>query len=147
MYIESIIRTTKRKFGISSVSRWEHFSNKQRLLPSIEELSSRIFVNNGASLIDGRRLKEDDIGGERIRVKELKCSLNESTLEQWELTTNDSQDSSALIKSWRGGGGRRGEEEVKDARFAHGFHFARSWLTERWNLILRDVMSREKGIN
>lgn len=56
-------------------------------------------MNNGASLIDGRRLKEDDIGGERIRVKELKCSLNESTLEQWELTTNDSQDSSALIKS------------------------------------------------
>lgn len=66
--------------------------------------------------------------------------LLQTTLEQWKLTTNDSKDSSTKkLWLWR--------KEAKDVRFEHGFYFVRSWLTERWNLILRlyesDVKRRE----
>lgn len=88
------------------------------------------------SLIDGRRLKED-IGGEKERERGVEVLL-QTTLEQWKLTTNDCKDSSTK-KLWRRG------KEAKDVRFEHGFHFVRSWLTERWNLILSCIraMSRE----
>lgn len=129
------------------------------LLPRFRgEMHNRTRINNDASplrnyraefswimelsLIDGRRLKEDDIEEERERERERSWSApwNESTLEQWKLTTNDSKDSFDIDKEAL----RRGGKEAKDVRFAHGFHFVRSWLTERWNLISTSATSQER---